>query len=166
MLPVVKCVNLWQKRGEMSIDNQLLEDTKLAMKAGEKQKVETLRTLRAQIKDARIAKREDLNDDEIIKVLSNAAKKRKEAIEMYASANRNDLVDKETFQLKIIQYYLPEQLSESEIEKIVTDTKSDLNISSDKEFGRLMGAVMQKVKGKADGKLVQQLVKKVLSELN
>ena len=149
----------------MSIDDTLQEDIKLAMKAGDKNKVETLRTLRAQIKDERIAKGQELDDQDMIKVLLNAAKKRKEAIEFYLKAKRNDLIERESFQLEIIQAYLPEQLSEQEIKKIIENTIKELNITSEKDFGRLMGLVMQKVKGKADGKIVQQLAKEALSDL-
>jgi len=147
------------------IDTQLSEDLKMTMKAGEKEKTETLRTLRAQIKDARIKKGDDLETVEEEQVLMTAAKRRKESISMFKEGNRDDLVAKEQFQLELIQTYLPEQMSENEVEKIVNETVSSLNVSGMSDLGRVMGALMPKVKGKADGKIVQQKVRDVLSKL-
>jgi len=143
----------------------LSEDLKMTMKAGEKEKTETLRTLRAQIKDARIKKGDDLETVEEEQVLMTAAKRRKESISMFKEGNRDDLVAKEQFQLELIQTYLPEQMSENEVEKIVNETVSSLNVSGMSDLGRVMGALMPKVKGKADGKIVQQKVRDVLSKL-
>jgi len=147
------------------IDIQLTEDLKVTMKAGEKEKTETLRTLRAQIKDARIKKGDDLEMAEEEQVLMTASKRRKESISMFKEGNRDDLVAKEQFQLDLIQTYLPEQMSEDEVENIVNDTVSSLNVSSMSDLGRVMGALMPKVKGKADGKIVQQKVRDALSKL-
>lgn len=146
------------------IDNQLSEDLKLAMKAGEKDKTETLRTLRAQIKDARIKKGADLETEDEEQVLMTAAKRRKESILMFKNGKREDLVAREQFQLELIQKYLPEQISEEEIEQIVSETISSLNVSGISDLGRVMGALMPKVKGKADGKIVQQKVREALSK--
>ena len=147
------------------IDDRLYEEIKSTMKAGEKEKTETFRTLRAQIKDARIKKGDDLDEIEEQQVLVTAAKRRKESIEMFKNGNRDDLVAKEEFQLELIQKYLPEQISEEEIEKIVNETISSINVSSISDMGRVMGVLMPKVKGKVDGKIVQQKVKEALSKL-
>ena len=147
------------------IDNRLSEDIIAAMKAGEKDKTETFRTLRAQIKDAKIKKGDDLETVEEEQVLMTAAKRRKESISMFKEGNREDLVAKEQFQLDLIQNYLPEQISEEEVEKIVSDTVSSLSVSGLSDLGRVMGALMPKVKGKADGKIVQQKVREALSKL-
>ena len=147
------------------IDDRLYEEIKSTMKAGEKEKTETFRTLRAQIKDARIKKGDNLEEIEEQQVLMTAAKRRKESIEMFKNGNRDDLVAKEKFQLDLIQKYLPEQISEEEIEKIVNETISTINVSSMSDMGRVMGVLMPKVKGKADGKIVQQKVKEALSKL-
>jgi len=147
------------------IDNRLSEDIITAMKAGEKDKTETFRTLRAQIKNAKIKKGDDLEVSEEEQVLMTAAKRRKESISMFKEGNREDLVAKEQFQLDLIQNYLPEQISEDEIEIIVNDTISSLNISGMSDLGRVMGALMPKVKGKADGKIVQQKVREAISKL-
>lgn len=147
------------------IDSRLSEDIITAMKAGEKDKTETFRTLRAQIKDAKIKKGDDLETVEEEQVLMTAAKRRKESISMFKEGNREDLVAKEQFQLDLIQNYLPEQISEEEVEKIVNDTVSSLSVSGMSDLGRVMGALMPKVKGKADGKIVQQKVREALSKL-
>lgn len=149
----------------MSIEEQLLEDMKLAMKAGKKLELETVRILRAQIKTASIDKKDDLSDSEVAQVLQKEAKKRKEAIEMYEKGGREDLVNKESAELEIISKYLPEQLSDKELDTIIKETISTLQITSEKDMGRVMGAVMPKVKGKADGKIVQQKVKDVFANL-
>ncbi len=147
------------------IDNRLQDDLKPAMKAGEKGKIETLRTLRAQLKDARIKKRDDLDDSEEEQVLTTASKRRKESIEIFKKGKRDDLVEKEQLQLKLIEQYLPEQLSEEEITQIVADTISALGVNDIKDLGRVMGVLMPKVKGKTDGKIVQQKVREALSNL-
>jgi len=149
----------------MSVEKQLMEDMKLAMKSGNKIELDTIRLLRAQIKSASIDKRDDLDEAELAQVLHKEAKKRKEAIEMFQKGNREDLARKEQSELSIISKYLPEQLSEEEIEKIVNEAIESLQVTSEKDMGHVMGAIMPKVKGKADGKLVQQKVKESLAKL-
>ncbi len=133
------------------------------MKAGDKAKVGTLRMVRAQIKDRQIAKGSELSDDDVLTVLNNAAKKRREAIEMYEKTDRDDLLAIERAELDIIANYLPEQLSEAEIEQIVSKVISETGASGVQDLGKTMGAAMQQLKGKADGKLIQQLVRQKLS---
>ena len=149
----------------MSLEKQLLEDMKLAMKSGKKIELDTIRILRAQIKSASIDKKDDLNEAELAKVLQKEAKKRKEAIELFNQGNREDLVKKEESELEIISKYLPEQLSDKDLDKIISDSLESLDITSDKDIGRVMGAVMPKVQGKADGKVVRQKVKDHLAKL-
>lgn len=146
----------------MSIDLKIQDDLKLAMKAGEKEKVETLRTLRAHIKNARIEKGKDLNDEEIIEVLTSASKKAKDSIEMFTKGGRNDLVEKEKFQLQLITNYLPAQLSEEEVVNIVKDVITELGAQSEKDFGRVMAVLMKQLKGRVDGKIVQQKLREAL----
>lgn len=133
------------------------------MKAKDSLKVGTLRMVRAQFKDAQIAKREPLNDDEQLAVLGNAAKRRREALEMYKNSGRDDLIQKEQAELDIISAYLPKQLSREEIEKVLKDIIKKTDVSSMQDLGKVMGPAMQQLKGKADGKLVQQLVREILS---
>lgn len=149
----------------MSLEKQLMEDMKLAMKARKKLELETIRILRAQIKTASIDKKDDLTDSEMAQVLQKEAKKRKEAIELYKQGNREDLVKKESAELEIISKYMPEQLSDKELDSIIKETISALQVSNEKDMGRVMGAVMPRVKGKADGKIVQQKVKDIFANL-
>lgn len=146
-----------------NIDDRLQEDIKLSMKAGDKSKTETFRSLRAQFKDAKIKKGEELDESEEIQILTTAAKRRKESIEQFRKGNREDLVEKEQFQLKLIEKYLPEQFTEEELSDIISETISSLGVNDIKDMGRVMGTLMPKVKGKADGKLVQLKVRELLS---
>jgi uncharacterized protein YqeY len=150
----------------MSVEKQLFEDMKLAMKSGNKIELDTIRMLRAQIKSASIDKKDDLDEAELAQVLQKEAKKRKEAIEMYQKGNREDLVKKEKSELSIISKYLPEQLSEKDLDDIINTAIDSLQVTSEKDMGRVMGEIMPKVKGKADGKLVQQKVKEYLAKLS
>lgn len=150
----------------MSIEDRLLEDQNLALKAGKKEEISTIRMIRAQIKDARISKGDELSDEDVALVLQKAAKIRKEAIEMYVKGNREDLAAKEEAEYKIIAKYLPQQLSEDQLEKIIQETIYSLEVSGEKDIGRVMGAIMPKIKGKADGKSVQQKVRIALTQIS
>jgi uncharacterized protein YqeY len=140
-----------------------MEDMKAALKAGEKVKLSTIRLLRAQLQEAEITKGGELSPEEELEVLSSSAKKHKDSIHAYQEANRPDLVEKETQELAIITQYLPEQLSEEEIEKTVTQIIQQVGAVSMKDLGKVMSAAMGELKGKADGRLIQELVRKKLS---
>lgn len=160
-----KCVNLRRKPDKhMSLENLLNEDMKSALKAGEKKKLETIRTLRAVLKDERIKKGDDLTEEEVVAVLVSAAKKRRESIEMYRNGQRDDLVAAESEELEIITKYLPEQLGEDKIKSLIDEVISATGATAMKDMGKVMGSLMPKVKGRADGKLVQSLVKDALSK--
>jgi uncharacterized protein YqeY len=150
------------------LHQKITEDLKTAMKAGKEFKVGVLRFLLSSLHNKEIEKKSKgleptLSDEEIIEILSREAKKRKEAIEMYTEGGRNDLVEKEEKELEIIKQYLPEQLSEEEIEKIVVATIEKIGVKDIKALGRVMGEVMKELKGKADASLVSEIVKKRLS---
>jgi uncharacterized protein YqeY len=147
----------------MNLQEKLMNDLKAAMKAGDSLKVNTIRLLRAQMKDAQIAKGETLSEEDEIAVLTNAAKKRKEAIEIYEKSNRDDLLTKEKKELEIISAYLPKQLSQDEIEKIVTQIIAEVGAESLKDMGKVMSAAMNQLKGRADGKFVQEIVRNKLT---
>lgn len=149
----------------MSIEKKLMEDMKSAMKEQDKIRLETIRGVRAQLKNAQIEVGRELTEEEVIQVLMNAAKKRKEAIEQYQALGREDRAATETQELKIIESYLPEQLSAEKIARIVDEVIREVNAGSMKDMGKVMGAIMPKVKGKADGKIVQQVVREKLSAL-
>ena len=147
----------------MEIQNRLSEDLKTAMKAKEKIKVDTIRMVRAQLKDFQIAKRDELTEEDEISVLTNAAKKRKEALELYEKSDRQDLIEQEKQELEIISAYLPAQLSKEEVEKVVLKVIEEVGASSPQDLGKVMGATMKDLKGKADGKMVQEIVREKLS---
>ena len=147
----------------MEIQDRLSQDLKTAMKAKEKVKVETIRMVRAQLKDFQIAKRDELTEEDEISVLINAAKKRKEALELYEKSDRQDLIEQEKQELEIISAYLPAQLSKEEVEKVVLKVIEEVGASSLQDLGKVMGATMKDLRGKADGRMVQEIVREKLS---
>jgi uncharacterized protein YqeY len=146
----------------MSIQGRLVDDMKSAMKAGDKMRVATIRMLRAQLKNAQIAKGTELSPEDELSVLTKAAKIRKEAIKFYEQGEREDLLQKETQELEIISQYLPQQLSDEEVERIVVEIIERVGAVSLKDLGKVMPEAMKELKGKADGKRVQELVRKKL----
>ncbi len=147
----------------MSLFERLTEDMKTAMKAGEKERLSTIRLLRGVLKNQAIDKRRDLTEEEELAVLSSAAKKRKESIQAYRDAGRDDLADKESRELEVIQHYLPQPLSQDELEKIVAAAIEQTGAQTMKDMGKVMSAVMQEVKGRADGKVINAMVRARLS---
>ena len=147
----------------MEIQDRLSEDLKTAMKAKEKVKVTTIRMVRAQLKDFQIAKRDELTEEDEISVLINAAKKRKEALELYEKSDRQDLIEQEKQELEIISAYLPAQLSKEKVEKVVLKIIEEVGASSPQDLGKVMGAAMKELKGKTDGKMVQKIVREKLN---
>lgn len=129
--------------------------------------VSTLRMMKSAIKNAEIAKRGkgDLTEEDVMSVLSTMVKQRKESVEQYTNANRKDLADKENTEISIIQEYLPEQISLEDLDKIIQSAIKEAGVTGVKEMGKLMKELMPKVKGKADGKLVNQRVKEILEKL-
>ena len=147
----------------MSIFETLTKDMQKALKAGDKDRLSTIRLLRGQIKDAAIEKRSDLTPDEEIKILFSAAKKRQESIEIYTKAGRSDLAEKEQKELDVINSYLPTQLSPEEINAMVDKAIAATNAQTLKDLGKVMAVVMSETKGRADGKIVSEMVRQKLS---
>ena len=146
----------------MSYLARLTDDMKVAMKSGEKTRLNTIRLLRGQLKDASIDKQKELDEDEELSVLTNAAKKRRESIEAYESAGRTDLAEKEAAELEIIQSYLPEPLTEDQVLDIINKAIQETGAQSAKDLKLVMPLVMAQVKGRADGKKVSELVRSKL----
>ena len=148
----------------MGLEAKINEDLKNSIKSGDKVRMETLRSIRASIIEFNKsgAGREMNNDDEI-KILNSAAKKRKDAIALYEQGNRIDLADKEKQELVIIEEYLPKQLSDDEVKTIIKKIQNEVAATDIKDLGKLMGPVMKELKGKADGAKVQQFVREILS---
>lgn len=136
----------------------------LSMKAGDSVKVKALRYVLSEIKNAEIDKKADLTDEEIISLLQKETKKRKEATQIFRKANRVDLVTDEEKQIEIINQYLPQQLTEQEINNIINTELAA--IGANPHEGKLIGIIIARTKGKADGSLIAQLVKRRLLTLD
>ncbi len=146
----------------MGLKEKLLQDMKEAMKAKDKVRLSTIRMINSLIKNAEIEKRGELTNDEIVQLLMKYAKQRRESIEMYEKGGRQDLVEKEKAELAIVESYLPKQLSEEEIRDIVKQAIEETGASSPKDLGKVMKVVMPKVRGKADGSVVNRIVREML----
>jgi len=146
----------------MPIKDTLSADLKEAMKAKDAVKVSTIRMVMSAVKNKEIDAGKPLDDEAMVGVLSTAAKQRREAIEQFRKGGREDLAEKEAAELGIIESYLPEQMSAEDVEVAVKKAISDTGASSAKDMGRVMKELMPVLKGKADGKLINELVKKHL----
>jgi uncharacterized protein len=144
---------------------QISKDINSAMKAGDKLRTETLRMIRAQIIEFnKRGLNREITPEEELSILTSAAKKRKEAIEEFKKAGRTEMAEKEQSELNIIQEYLPKQLTKEEIYEIVKKIVADSGATSQKDFGKVMPLTMKELKGKADGKLIQDIVKELLEK--
>jgi uncharacterized protein len=150
----------------MTLKDRISEDIKTAMKAQDKIKLEAVRGIKKVIlekeSEVRAKGRESLTEEEEMTLLSQQAKQRRDSIEQYQKANRTDLAEQEAQELAIIESYLPAQLSTEEVEATIRDIIQEVGAASPKDMGKVMGPVMQRLKGKADGKTVQTLVQKFL----
>jgi len=148
----------------MSLLQRIDEDIIKALKGGDRDTANTLRGLKSDAKYYQIEKRlEKLSDEDMLGVLSSAAKRRRDSIEQFAAGNREDLVKKETQELEIIKTYLPEQMPVEKLEEIIKETMSSIGASSPADMGNLMKAVIPQVKGKIDGKIVKDTVMRLLT---
>lgn len=148
----------------MGLKDKINEDLKTAMKSGDKVRTETVRSIRALILEfEKSGANKEMDAETELKLLTGAAKKRKESIEQFTNAGRTDLVEKEEAELKVIQEYLPKQLSEDEALVVVKKLASENGFSSKADFSKLMPLAIRELKGKADGKIVKSLVEKILN---
>lgn len=154
----------------MSLKQTISDDLKNALKSGDSFKVGILRLLLSALHNKEIEKRgkgekSELSEEEeeVIEVLMKESKKRKEAIEIYLKGGRQDLADKEAKELEIVKIYLPEQLSEAEVEKITLKAIEKIGAENQKDFGKAMAEAMKELKGKADALKVSEIIKKKLS---
>lgn len=146
----------------MNLSDRLTDDMKQAMKSQDKFKLTTIRMMRASVKNLEIELKRPLDDNEVLDILSREIKQRKDSLQEFEKAGRNDLVDNLAAEIEIISKYLPEQLTEEEILEIVRQTIQELGASSKADMGKVMGALMPKTKGRADGKLVNKAVQQFL----
>jgi len=152
----------------MDFLQKLTEDLTGAMKARDELVLSVLRMMKSAVKNAEIAKRGDskgLTDEDIVGVLSTMVKQRRESAEQYEKAGRKDLADKETSEVGIIQRYLPQQLDPEELDAVITESIRESGVTGPKEMGKLMKVLMPKVKGKAEGKVVNERVKALLEQM-
>ncbi len=148
----------------MSLKSIINEDLNAALKVKDNTKIDTLRSIRAEIlKMDKSGMNREMNEEEEIQLLSKQAKMRKESIELFAQAGRQDLVDKEQAQLDIISAYLPKQMTHEEADTVISRIVKDSGAVSQKDFGKVMGEVMKQLKGKIDGKVIQEILKSKLS---
>ena len=146
----------------MNLTERLSDDMKQAMKSQDKFKLSTIRMVRATIKNQEIELKRTLDDNEVLDILSREIKQRKDSLQEFQKAGREDLAENVAAEIDIISVYLPEQLTEEEVKEIVKQTIQRTGASSKADMGKVMAALMPQVKGRADGKLVNQLVQQFL----
>ncbi|MBG9590306.1 GatB/YqeY domain-containing protein [Cytobacillus firmus] len=147
----------------MSLLERLNEDMKQAMRNKEKERLTVIRMIKASLQNEAIKLGEDLNEEQELTVLSREVKQRKDSLHEFEKAGREDLVEKIRTELQYVELYMPKQLSEDEVSKIVAETIAETGASSKADMGKVMAAIMPKVKGKADGSLINKLVQQHLS---
>lgn len=149
----------------MSLKQQIDGDIKKAMLAKNKEELEALRAVKSMILLAETEKggADDISSDAENKLLMKAAKQRKESADIFTQQNRKDLADKELFQFEVISRYLPKQLSEDDLKKAITAVIAEVGAAGPQDMGKVMGAANKKLAGQAEGKVISDMVKKLLS---
>ena len=146
----------------MSISEKIAGDFKEALKTGNKSKLSVLRLIKSAMKNQEIEKRTLLTDEDVQAILRSFVKRSRESIEQFSKAGRAELVEKEKEELSIVQGYLPEQLEEDELRKIIKAIVEEAGASGPGDMGKVMKSVMAKLKGQADGRLVNTIVREML----
>ena len=149
----------------MSLKDKLTDDMKAAMKGGDKERLGVIRLVNAAIKQREVDERITLDDTQVLGVLEKMLKQRRDSVEQFGKAGRTDLVDRENFEIGVIQNYLPAQLSATEVEAIIVATISEAGATSAKDMGKVMGLVKPKVAGRTDMGKLSELVKGKLAAL-
>ena len=143
----------------MSLKETINNDIKTAMKAKDKETLAVLRMIKTAVQAAEIDKKEELNAEEELTILAREAKQRRESLAEFVKAGRDELVAKTETEIEIVERYLPKQLSVEEVKEVIATVAEKIGATTQKEFGKLMGAVMQELKGKADGNVIKEQVK-------
>ena len=146
----------------MSLKETLMQDLKTAMKTKDKRAKDTITMVRAAIKQKEVDERVELDDDGVLKVIAKEIKERRGSIEEFEKAGRDDLVESTKAEIDVLMKYMPEQLSEEELEKLIRQVMEENNITEKKQMGLLMKNIMPKVQGRADGKAVNAIVNRIL----
>lgn len=147
----------------MALKERLTNDMKSALRNRETVRLGLVRMIRAQVKNREIAKGNELPDEEVVEVVSSLIKSRREALEFAVKGDRRDLVSQAEEELEILKSYLPDQLSEEEVRSMVREAIDQSGAAGPRDLGRIMGAVMPRVKGRADGRLVNDIVRECLA---
>jgi len=146
----------------MSLKETLKEDLKTAMRDKEIVKRDSIRAINTMIKQIEVDNRIELGDEDIIKLIQKGIKQREEAISQYSTAGRTDLVEKEQEQIDVFAFYLPKQLSDAELETIIKTIITQTGATSMKDMGKIMNPAKEQIGGSADGKRINDMVKKLL----
>jgi len=148
----------------MSLNERLTDDMKAAMKAGPAGKVrlDTIRFLKAALKNVEIDKKAPLTDEDVLGVLTKQVKQLRDSIDEFEKGGRSDLIAKAQAEVEVLAGYLPQQMSETEVRELARQIVAEVGAQGPKEMGKVMGPLVARTKGRADGKLVQQIVKELL----
>ncbi len=149
----------------MSLKKKIKSDLKDAMKSGDSVVRGVLRLLSSDIKNEEISLKKELADDNVLKIIKKDIKRHKESIEQYKTGGRKDLVEQEEKELEILEKYMPEQMGEKEIRKIVSDVVEKLKATDASDFGKVMGMAMKEIGGNVDGSIVSKIVKEELGKI-
>lgn len=147
----------------MNLSQQLQEHMKQAMRAKDKLRLATIRMVISSVKNEEISKGASLEDSEVLDIVQRELKQRKDSLQEFEKANRHDLAETVRQEIKILERYLPKQLSADELDQIVRQTIEEAGASTKADMGKVMAALMPKVKGRADGKAISKLVQELLS---
>ena len=146
----------------MSLLQNITDEMYLSMKSGDKEKANTLRTLISKLKDQQIKLRKDISDEEALKIIKTLVKQRKESAEIYSKAGREELAEKENFEISILDNYLPKLISEEDVLSLIKKIVGETNAKDLSDIGKVMPLVMQRGKGKVDGKIANRILRSLL----
>ena len=146
----------------MSLLKNITDEMYLSMKSGDKDKANTLRTLISKLKDQQIKLRKDISDEEALKIIKTLVKQRKESAEIYSKAGREELAQKENFEISILDNYLPKLMSEEDVLSLIKKIVNETNAKDLSDIGKVMPLVMQRGEGKVDGKIANSILRSLL----
>jgi len=146
----------------MSLLKNITDEMYLSMKSGDKEKANTLRTLISKLKDQQIKLRKNISDEEALKIIRTLVKQRKESAEIYSKAGREELAEKENFEISILDNYLPKLMSEEDVLSLIKKIVDEMNAKDLSDIGKVMPLVMKRGKGKVDGKVANRILRSLL----
>jgi len=146
----------------MSLLKNITDEMYLSMKSGDKEKANTLRTLISKLKDQQIKLRKNISDEEALNIIKTLVKQRKESAEIYSKAGREELAEKENFEISILDNYLPKSMSEEDVLSLIKKIVEETNAKDLSDIGMVMPLVMQRGKGKVDGKIANRILRSIL----